>query len=404
MLSLKIALRYLLAKKSHRAVNIITLIAVIGVAVATMAMVLVLSIFNGFRDLAVNQLSGIDPDIAVVAADNKVISSADSLAAELANVEGVSAALPVVTGRALLDNGIEQQPVYVKGVPAGYDLITGINASVISGVYAEQTTQGVPAALLSVGVANRVHMAPSPETIVRLTVPRRKGRINPANPVAAFRSQDFAFSGVFRINNAEVDNEYIVIPLDAARDLFDYDNDATSIEIAIETSDAENKVKKALEERLGDNYHVQNRIEQRATSFQMISIEKWVTFMMLVCILVITLFNVVSTLSLLAIEKRDNMWTLRSLGASSGMVRRVFIAEGFLVTTLGGAIGIVFGVLIALLQQTFHLVKLSADAASLTIDYYPVHVEATDLLTVGAVIVALALIVSFVARLIVRNK
>ena len=403
MLSLRIALRYLRAKKSHTAVNVITLIAVIGVSIATMAMVLVLSIFNGFSDLAVSQLSNLDPDLAVVPVQGKVMTNADSIAQRLTSVEGVEAALPTLTDRALLVEENARIPVMVKGVPEGYDRVTNIEEIMLAGQYAETTTDGVPAMQLSVGVANQLTAPPSATDYLQLFVPRRHARINPANPAAAFRQHDVAFSGVFRVGNADFDGEYAIVPLSTARDLFDYATEASAVEITLAPGADHDKVLRNVEDALGKNYKVLGRIEQHPESFRMISIEKWVTFMMLICILVIALFNVVSTLSLLAIEKRDNMMTLKALGAPQSMTRNVFIAEGFLVTTLGGAIGIIMGVVLALVQQFFHIIKLSADAAALTIQYYPVRLEPGDIAAVAGVILALAVAVGAVGRLVSRS-
>lgn len=403
MLPLKIAFRYLRAKKSHTAVNVITLIAVVGVAIATMAMVLVLSIFNGFSDLALSQLSSLDPQLSLTAAKSRVIVNADSLARAIARIPGVASAAPAVEGRALLVDENIRIPVIFKGVASGFDSASGIDDIMLAGQYAEYTTDGTPAAQLSVGVANRLITRPAPDSYLELYVPRRKGRINPANPAASFRSASLAFSGVFRVSNSDIDNDHIIIPLDAARDILDYDTEASSVDIMLSPDASESVVTKQIKSLVGDGYKISGRLEQRADSFKMISVEKWVTFMMLVCILVITLFNVVSTLSLLAIEKRDNMQTLRALGAPPSLVRNVFIAEGFLVTVVGGAIGIVAGLAVALVQQVFHVVGLSADASTLTIDYYPVRVEAADILVVAAVILAVAVVVGAIGRLIVKR-
>ena len=404
MLSLRIAFRYLRAKKSHTAVNVITLIAVIGVAIATMAMVLVLSIFNGFSDVAVSQFSNLDPDLSIVSSEGKVMTNADSVALKIKGLPGVKFALPTLTDRALLVNESSRIPVIVKGVPPLYDQATRIEQIMLAGEYAVATSDGVPAMQLSVGIANRINAKPSATDRLQLFVPRRHARINPANPTAAFRQEDVAFSGVFRVGNADIDGEYVLLPLEASRDLFDYDNEASAIEVTAEGGVNVENLREQLVELLGDRYKVLSRIEQHPESFRMISIEKWVTFMMLICILIITLFNVVSTLSLLAIEKKDNMRTLKALGAPESMTRNVFIAEGFMVTTLGGFIGIVAGVILALIQQIFHVIKLSGDAASLTIDYYPVRLEINDILVVIVVVVALAMIVGAVSRLIVKTK
>lgn len=404
MLSLNIAFRYLRAKKSHRAVNIITLIAVIGVAIATMAMVIVMSIFNGFSDLAINQLSEMDPDLALVPVSGKTVANADSISEIALSIPGVAAARPAIIEKAVLVDGSLRVPVTVKGIVPDTENAAHMEKLMIAGEYASESGYGDPAIQLSVGVANQIEQGPSSSSLVNLYVPRRQGRINPANPSAAFRTERLAFSGVFRINNPDIDGAYVVVPLEAARQLLDYETEATQVEITVGNDSSAGSVKKALKNNLGPDYRVLTRLEQRAESLRMISVEKWVTFMMLTAILVIALFNVISTLSLLAIEKRDNMWTLRSLGAPLSMVRNVFIAEGFLVTSLGGLIGIAGGVILTLVQQFFHPVKLAADASTLTIDYYPVRLAPVDLLVIAGVIMALAFIVSAVTRLIIPRK
>lgn len=404
MPAFEIAYRYLRAKKSHRAVNVITLIAIVGVAVATMAMVLILSIFNGFTDLALSQTSSFDPELSVQPVEGKVIVDADSLAARLSSVNGVAAAMPVLSEKALLSSGSLRTPVEIKGVPEGYEAFSPIGDIMIAGQYARYTASRVPAVQICVGTANLVDRYPSAESIVQLIVPRRKGRINPANPSAAFRSEDFAFSGVFRANNSDVDNNNVIVPLEEARYLLDYDTEASAIEIYSKPGTSLKQLQKDVSALLGHRYKVLTRIEQRGESFRMISIEKWITFMMLIFILVIALFNVISTISLLAIEKRDNMTTLRALGAPASMTDRIFVAEGFLVTAFGGAIGIVLGILLALAQQFFHIVKLSADAATLTIDHYPIRVEFTDILIIAGVIIALSVVVSSITGLINKRK
>lgn len=368
-----------------------------------MAVVLVLCIFNGFRDLALSQLSNLDPDIAVVPVRGKTLSAADSIAATLAQLPGVATAMPVITERGLLEAGDTHLPVVMKGVPEGYDAAMPVDDIILAGEYAEFATDGTPAIQLSVGLANQISEYPSAESRLNLIVPRRKGRVNPANPGASFRGEEFAFSAVFRVNSTEVDNDHVIIPLEAARSLLDYDTEATAIEISVTPGFDAGAVRDEVSAMLGKSYKALDRLEQRADSFRMIAVEKWVTFMMLVFILVVAMFNVVSTLSLLAIEKRDNMTTLKALGAPRSMVRNIFIAEGFLVTVLGGAIGIVLGVAGAFIQQTFHVIRLAADEATLTINYYPVHLEWLDIAAVASVILVLATVVSGIARLIVRK-
>lgn len=403
MLALRIAFRYLKAKKSHTAVNVITWIAVVGVAVASMAMVIVLSVYNGFTNLALSQLSNLDPDIAIVPRIGSLITGADSIQRVIEPMPDIASISPTVTGHALLVDGETRLPVSFKGVPDGYHSASDIENIIIAGQYACATSDGIPAAQLSVGVANAVQSYPSAETMMQIYVPRRKGRINPANPMAAFRVADIAFSGVFSANNTELDQDLVIIPLSTARNLLDLDDQASAIEIRLLPEASSERVITQLRDKLGDKFLILDRLQQRPDSFRMISVEKWVTFMMLACILVIALFNVVATLSLLALEKRDNMTTLRALGAKPSLIRRIFISEGFLVTIIGGAVGIAVGLLLSLAQQYLHVIRLNADAAHLTVSYYPVSVQPLDLLVVAAVITLLALLTASLSRLLVRE-
>lgn len=406
MLSLKIALRYLLAKKSHNAVNVISVISIAGVAVATMAIVVVLSVFNGFHDLAAGHLSKIDPQLMAVPTQGKTFASADSLATALESLPEVSHAMPSLTERGLLMADSEQMPVIFKGIDFDkYPDIGTIEELLVDGVFASSgITDSVPAMEVAVGPAVKLRMRPTVYPIARLYVPRRVGRINPANPAASYRGMDFAVSGVFQVNQPEYDGEYLLIPLDRARELLDYSSsEASAIEIALQPDADESRAVAAVQEFLGDGFLVRTRLQQQEEAFRMISVEKWVTFLMMVFILAIASFNIISTLSLLVIEKRDNMLTLRSLGAQPGMLRGIFVAEGWLITAVGGLAGTIAGVILALLQEHFGFIKLSGDPSALTIDTYPVHVETTDVLLVAAAVLILGAIIGQISRIFTRN-
>ena len=404
MLSLRIALRYLIARKSHRAVNVIALIAMGGVAVAVTAMIMVLSIYNGFEELARERLSRLDPELLVERADGRVITNADSLASVLASQRGVAAAMPTLTERALMVSGQAQMPVVFKGIPDGFsEGVTDIDSILVDGTYATETSTGYAAAQISVGVSNSMGLRPDAVPVAHLYVPRRVGRINPANPAAAFAEGTVMVSGVFQIDEAQVDADHIIIPLEEARALLDYTTEAGAVELRLEPGTSLSDMKETLRHRMGDDYLVRDRMEQRQESFRMISIEKWVTFMMLIFVLVIALFNIVSTLSLLIIEKRDNMSTLRAMGATQRSTGNIFAAEGMLITLCGGAIGTVLGVGLSLAQQFGHFIKLGGAEGSTIVDAYPVRVDVTDLLAVAAAVVVMGLLMGAVSRLLVRR-
>lgn len=401
MLAFKIAARYLVAPKSHNVVNVIAIIAVTGVAIATAAMVVVLSVFNGFSDLAARHMSRLDPPLKITRADGRVIPDADSLAQAVARVDGVATAMPTLTERALIVTETAQSAVVFKGVPDGYDRsVVDIGGTILEGTYAPATEYGIPAAQLSVGVANRLLARPDPTLPLHLYVPRRQGRINPANPAAAFSGADVAVSGVYRVDQPDMDADHMIIPLATARQLLDYDTEAGAVEVAPKAGADVRDVKKALRKTLPPDLLVRDRLEQRVEAFRMISIEKWVTFMMLVFVLAIALFNIISTLSLLIIEKRDDMRLLRALGATRRTVRSVFTCEAWLITLAGGVAGIVLGVALSLAQQYGGFIKLAGDASLLTVEAYPVRVYAPDLLAVLGAVAVTGLVTAAVVRLL----
>lgn len=405
MLALKIAMRYLVARKSHNAVNIIAIIAVAGITVATAAMVVVLSVYNGFADLAAAHTSQVDAQLQIARADGRVIADADSLARAVCTTAGVAAALPVIEERALAVSASAQKAVVFKAIPDGYEkVVPGLEATAIDGEFADATEVGKPAVQLSVGVANTLLVRPDPLLPIHLYVPRRTGRINPANPGAAFRGSDVAVSAIYRVGQPDMDEDRMIIPLDVARDLLMYDTEGTAVDVSVKPGADINAVKSALSKRLPESYRVRDNIEQHSESFRMISIEKWVTFMMLIFVLAIALFNIISTLSLLIIEKRDDMRTLRALGGTRRLVRNIFTCEAWLITTAGGLLGTVVGIALSLAQQYGKFIRLNGDPGMLTVAEYPVRVAAADLVAVLAAVALTGLITAAIVRLLAPKK
>lgn len=410
MLPLRIALRYLFSKKSHRAVNVISVISLAGVAVATMAIVVVLSVFNGFTELSRSQLSRIDPDLAAVPRTAKTFSSADSLAAAAERLPQVLIAMPSLTERALLVSDAGQKPVRVKGVAADrYRAITGFDDIVIDGVFSpaippEYVDSAVATVAVAVGPAVELQLRPSFIPDGRIYVPRRLGRINPANPAGAYRSKQLRTTAVFRVDQPDYDADMIIIPLDDLRSLLEYDGDyAGAIEMRLTDGADPDDAAEAVSALLGEDFDVLTRDRQQADTFRMIAVEKWITFLMLVFILIVACFNIVSTLSLMVIEKRDDMATLRALGASKNTVGAVFRWEGWLITALGGAVGTVIGLALALIQQHFGIIRLGGDPAAMTIDVYPVAVSARDIFIVLVTVLITGALIGQIARLFTKN-
>lgn len=408
MLALKIALRYLFAPKSHRAVNVISIISLAGVAVATMAIVVVLSVFNGFSDLARRQLSRIDPDLKATAVQGKVFAGADSLAALLEAMPEVEAAMPTLRDRALFVAGNRQMPVRFAAMdPGKAQAVLGLDSIMIDGVYAPLNglPDSLPGMQTSVGVAMSTGVRPSPYAAGEIYVPRRLGKINPANPAAAYRQLPVAVTGVMQVEQQDYDNDYVWLPLEPMRRLLEYSNgEASALEIKLTTGTSPDSAAKKIAAALGDGFEVLDRYRQSAATYRMIAVEKWVTFAMLAFILLIASFNIISTLSLLVIEKRDNMRTLHALGASQNLVSRIFINEGWLITVCGGVIGIALGVALSLLQEHFGLIKLEGDPSALTIDAYPVRLQWADAALVLLTVIILGLAISQISRLFTAKQ
>lgn len=405
MVPLRIALRYLLAKRSRSAVSVISLISVIGVGVAAMAIVCVLSVFNGFAVLARSQADTLTPDLRVTPANGKVMESLDSVLAVIDSNGNVAASVPVLEERALAKSGARQMPVRIKGVTDAYTLVTGIDSVVKSdGVFLLSDSLLGPVATLSVGAAVGLQARPGADTQVDVYVPRRRGRINPANPSAAFLSGTFTVGGVFQVDDAETDADLMLMPFDDAARLLDRHNAASAVEIKINPGTDIADVAAELRRQLGGGVVVSTREQQQQTSMRMIAVEKWITFAMLAFILVIASFNIISTLSMMVIEKTDNIRTLYALGATRSFVGHIFRNEGWLISLAGGAGGIVAGAALCLAQQWFGLIKLGGDHGMMVTDVYPVRVEVVDILAVLLLVAVTGWVTSTVTAAFSRGR
>ena len=403
MLSLRIALRYFFSAKSHGAVNVISAISVAGVAVATAAIVIVLSVFNGFSTLIHSRFSSIDPDLMIVPESGKVFARADSLARIATDVEGVTAASPTLSERGLIIAGDNSQlGVVFKGIDDDHTRVNDIDEITVYKVNIPETDT-LPKASLAIGVASRLDL--NALVPVDLYTLRRIGRINPANPAGAFFSQQFLPERILSVEQPEFDADHILIPIDYARELLQYyDNEASAIEIRVSAGKSPSEVAKSLKKVFSPSvYRILTREQQHAESYRMVAVEKWVTFAMLIFILIIAAFNIISTLSLMVIEKRGNMSTLRFIGAPRKTVRSIFAMMGALITCAGGIIGIILGVCLSLAQQWGGFIKLSGDEANLTITEYPVRVEAVDITAVLVIVIAVAALAALSTRIFTRK-
>lgn len=384
LLSYKIALRYILSKKSHSVLNLISIVAICGIVVTTGAMVCVLSVFNGFSNLIEEKLSSIDPDIKIYPRTGKEIANADSVASALQQkFDEILFALPIIEDNALAIYAEKQMPVRIKAVTPEYEQTCGIADAVKSdGRYLLSDSMG-DYAVISVGSALNLGAHPGYTRLLRLYTPRRVGKVNMTNYAGAFRADTLFITGVFQIDEASYDASTMLVPIEVGRRLFDYPTQATAIEITSDGSTSVPNLMAKLKTYLGDDFVVKDRLMQQETSFRMINIEKWISFLLLVFILLIAMFNVVSALSVLIVEKKSAIQSLSNLGASRGMIVGVFAWQTVIIGIIGTAVGVILGVGASLAQQHFGLLKLSGDPNAMIVDAYPVFVQWGDVCAVA---------------------
>ncbi len=402
-LSFNIALRYLRAKKGHTAVNIISIISVLGVVVTTAALICVLSVFNGFHDLIKEKLSTVDPDIAITATMGKTIADADSVVRVAQAIPGVEMAMPVVEDNALAIFADYSMPLRLKGVPKDYNRLTGIDSVIVEGDFLLEDEVS-RYAVLGVGPAVSLNARAGSLRMLQLYAPQRRGQVDLNDPMNAFTEDSVFVAGIFMVQQKDFDNDMIFAPIDLARELFDYTTEATQVELKLARGASEQAVMDQLNAQLGESYTVKNRMMQQDASFRLVNMEKWITFLLLAFILVIATFNVISTLSLLIIEKDESIRTFRSLGATDKQITRIFVTEGWLIALVGAVAGVALGLVLCLCQQQLGWLKLSARPDAVIVNAYPVSVVWTDVLVVFMLVAAVGLVTSLVTSLMMRRR
>ncbi len=400
-----IAGRYLRSKKSHTAVGAIATVSVIGMAVATAAIVCVLSVFNGFRSVIGERLDTLAPDVLAEPAKGKVFDNAEQLAAEVAALPGVEAATPVLADNALLLYNGREMPVFLSGVnPADYSRVTDIAALIpkdMGRLLEPGISHGIPQTTLSVGVAQQMGLYPGDRLL--LFAPRRKGRVNIANPATSFISDSLYVAGVYQAMSNDYDADRIITDMATARRLFQYDTQASSLHIKAARDADPADVARTVAKKLGDAFTVKDRMRQQEMNFRMVEIEKWVSYLLLGFILMIAGFNIISTLSMLVLEKEHSLSTLWAMGMTRRRIGSIFAWESFMVALLGGLSGIAVGVALTLLQQHFGIIKIG-DGASTILPAYPVKLVAADIPAAMLPILAIAAVTALTTARFARSR
>ncbi|WP_298648151.1 FtsX-like permease family protein [uncultured Proteiniphilum sp.] len=386
-----IARRYLFSRKSHNVVNVISAISVCGIAIATAAIVCVLSIFNGFGGIVEGMFNAFDPDLKIKVKEGKVFDYHTPEFQKALQVSGIQIISESLEETALFMFGESQVPVLMKGVSEEFRLMADMEKLILHGSF-KLREDVVDYTTLGSGLAMTLGARPGFINPIEIYAPKRDVRVNLANPAAAFTKGYVQIGGVFSLNSPEYDEQMAIIPIQLARDLFGYDKEVTSLDIKLEPTASVSKVKREMQRFLGDNFLVEDRFEQQQESYRMLQMEKWVTFLIMVFILLIAVFNLVGSLSMLVVEKRDDIKSLQNMGASGQLISRIFLYEGWLISFIGIIAGIVTGLILCLLQQHFGLLQLSDTPGAYIIDAYPVIVKVTDVAIVFAVVSLIGLL------------
>ena len=380
--ALYIARRYLFSQKSHNAINIISAISVCGVALATLALVCTLSVFNGFHDLISSFFTHFDPDLKVETIKGKTFEPDTSALVSIRTLPGVEAVSLTLEENAMAKYKGQQTMVTIKGVDDEFQTLTRIEEILYGNpefkLYDAIADYGVMGIQLMYILGTGI----DPYDPVEIYAPRRGVKVNLSNPMSSFRCEPLYLPGtVININDARYASSYIITSLDYAHRLFDLGSEVSAIEIGLSPKANVSQVKQHIATIMGEDYTVKNRYEQQAATFKVVEIEKFVTYLFLCFILMVACFNIISSVSMLILDKQANAETLRSLGATEGFVSRIFLYEGNLIALLGAVIGLILGIVLCLLQQEFGLISLGG-GGQFVVDAYPVRVKVTDLLLV----------------------
>lgn len=385
--SFYIARRYLFSKKSHNAINVISAISVCGVALATLALVCTLSVFNGFQDLVSTFFTAFDPELKVVPVSGKVFDGQDSRVVELRGMPEIALVSESVEDNALVQYQGRQAMAVVKGVEDNFSELTPIDTILFGQgellLHDEVVDYAIPGVQLLASLGTGIRFLDPLE----IYAPKRGAKVNMANPAASFNTGNLFSSGlVFAVNQEKYDGSYIITSLQFARRLFQYTTEVSALNLKLRPGADVDAVKEKIEKRLGDGFRVLDRYEQQADTFRIMEIEKLISYLFLTFILMIACFNVIGSLSMLIIDKRDDVSTLRNLGADERQILRIFLFEGRMITFIGAVAGIVLGVALCVLQQEFGLISLGA-SGSFIVDAYPVSVHFWDVVLVFVTVI-----------------
>ena len=402
---LRIAWRYLFAKKSHNAINIVSAVSAAGVAVVTAAMIIVLSVMNGFGALVERMFSAFDPDLKITAAQGKHFSTDTPEMQQLRQLNSVAVFSETIEETGLIEYASKQMPAILKGVDEHFSELTDIDSIITEGRFSVSDPyddgSGIPKisferSVLGLGLANQMGVGAHFVAGIQVYAPKREGKINILRPDLSFNHASTFIAGIFAVNQTKYDDKYMLVSLPLTRQLFEYDStEVTAVELRLKEGVNIRRAKREIASVLGSGYLVKDRYEQQEDFFRIMQVEKMLTVILLVFILLIATFNIIGSLSMLMIDKKTDSLVLSQLGADDDMIRRIFLYEGWLISLFGVIIGLVIGIAVSLGQQYFGWIKLGSGTEYI-INSYPVQVQIPDILLVAVVVVVLGWLAAWI--------
>ena len=381
--SLFVAKRYLFSKKSTHVINIISAISAMGVAVATMAMVVTLSVFNGFHDLVATLFTAFDPQIEISPAKGKTMDANSPLLTDIKRMKEVSVATESVEDQALAIYEGRQAMVKIRGVQDNFDSLTHIREILMGDGEYMLKVADMDCGILGIRLAQTLGTGITFDSPLYVYAPKRQGQLNMANPTDGFVEGALYSPGViFCVKQAKYDKNLILTNIAFARNLFDLEGKVTALSLRLKPGSDLDKVKAQIKEKVGSEMVVKDRFEQQEDTFRIMKIEKLIAYIFLTFILAVACFNIIGSLSMLIIDKRDDVKTLRNLGADDKLITRIFLMEGRMISTIGAVVGIALGLALCWAQQTFSIVGLGKSSGSFVVDAYPVSVHPWDIVLV----------------------
>ena len=381
----------MVSKKKQNIINIISAISVGGIIVGTMALVIVLSVFNGFSILIDTFFSSFDPDLKITPVEGKMFDPDEFEFEKIKNLPGVVHYAEIIEEVALLKYGTQIYPATIKGVPENYTKYTSIDSLIIDGKFILEK-EGINYAVVGQGVAFNLGIRPEFTDHIMVYVPK-KGKQVSVNPARAINHNYIFPSGVFAVLE-EIDSKYIIVSHKYASELFESGAQVSTVEIGLDSNLNSKKIQKEIEKILGSSFHVKNKYQQHDLIYKTMQSEKWAAYLILVFILVVASFNILGSLSMLIIDKKDDILIFRSMGASTKTIGRIFLFEGWLISIVGAIIGTLLGIFLCWLQITFEIIPL-ANNGSFLITSYPVKIIFTDILLIFAVVLLIGFFASW---------